>query len=103
MPRRIADAKRSDDARARAEVYAPRPTRHILMYAFAGGSTALVGLMAVFGFYETDLLAHPLAVFLCVIGAAIAGALFREVRARQHASAHHSEFARGPAAGSGDA
>ena len=89
------DRKRREEARERAENYAPRPVTSVLMYGVVGVCLAGVAWLAFSRFYDLELFAHPgwmALIFLLVFVGSIA---LRLLRSRRHASAHRHEYDKG--------
>ena len=86
------DSNRREEARKRAEDYAPRPVSSALMYGFVGVCLAGLGWAAFSRFYDLDPFGRPLwmgFVFLLVFAGSIA---LRFVRKRRHSRAYHQEY-----------
>lgn len=88
----LKDRKRRNEARKRAEKYAPRPLSSFLMYGIVGVGLAILALLAFARFYELDPFAYPLWVAAAMLLVFIGSIVLRLVRSRRHAAAHRREY-----------
>jgi hypothetical protein len=86
------DSARREDARLRAEAYAPAPTDSRLLYGAIAVVLLLLGLIAFGEFYAIDVWRQPLIIVVLAAMAAVAGLMFRMRRARRHRHAHRNEY-----------
>lgn len=89
------DRKCKDEARERAERYAPRPVTSVLMYGVVGVCLAGLSWVAFSRFYDLELFAHPgwmAFTFLLVFAGSI---VLRLRRSRRHSRAHRREYDKG--------
>lgn len=86
------DQRRKDEARVRAQAYAPVPTDSRLLYGVVSASLLLVLVLIVGGFYAVDPLRYPLALTGLMALAFGLGLIVRRVRLRRHRHAHRMEY-----------
>jgi uncharacterized membrane protein len=88
----LKNLRRRDEARERAEEYAPRPVDSSLAYGVVGVCLAGIGIFIFSDFYNLDPFAYPLLVasaLLLVFGGSL---VLRIIRDRRHKSAHRNEY-----------
>lgn len=86
------DTGRKEDARLKAEAYAPAPRDSRLLYGLIAASLLLLGVAAVDGFYATDLWRYPLGVAALAVAAFGLGLVVRRRRMQRHRRAHRQEY-----------
>ena len=86
------DPDRKEDARQRAEEYAPRPRDSRALYGVVAASVALVAAIAVGRFYAIDLGGQLLSLTVITVLAFGAGLVVRRVRMHRHRKAHRAEY-----------
>lgn len=86
------DKQRKNDARRRAESYAPRPASSVLMYGIVGVGLAALAWVAFSRFYGLEPFAHPLWMAIAFLVVFIGSIALRLVRSRRHESAHRQEY-----------
>lgn len=84
--------RRRDEARARAEEYAPQPIDSSLTYGLVGVCLAGIGLFTFTEFYSLDPFGYPLLVasaLVIIFGGSI---VLRIARNSRHNAAHRNEY-----------
>ena len=89
------DKHRKEEARLRAQAYAPAPTDSRLLYGVVSASLMLVILFVAGGFYEVDPLQYPAALLGLVVLALALGLVVRRLQLRRHRKAQRVEYDNG--------
>jgi protein-S-isoprenylcysteine O-methyltransferase Ste14 len=88
----VRDKIQKEEARVRAEAYAPAPKDSRLLYAVIAVALLLLLLAAVGGFYAIDVWQHPFIIAALTCLAAAGGLASRFWRSRRHNIAHRDEY-----------
>jgi protein-S-isoprenylcysteine O-methyltransferase Ste14 len=91
----MGDDVRREQARLRAEAYAPAPKDSWLLYVGIAVVLLFLGLVAVGGFYAIDVWQQPMVIVALAFVAAGAGLALRFRQSARHEEAHRNEFNRG--------
>lgn len=86
------DKHRKEEARLRAQAYAPAPTDSRLLYVVVSASLMLVIVFVVGGFYQVNPLHYPAALLGLVALALGSGLVVRRLQLRRHRKAHRIEY-----------
>jgi fatty acid desaturase len=88
------DRARREQARSRAEAYAPRPKDTRLIYVVVAVSLLLTGMAAVGAFYAIDVWGNLLVVMGLAVIVSAAALVLRGIRLKRHDAAHRFEYGR---------
>jgi hypothetical protein len=95
----VRDKIRREDARLRAEAYAPAPKDSRFLYVVIAIVLLFLAMAAIGGFYAIDVWREPLVVVGLAAMAAAAGLAFRFRKTRLHKAAHRNEYEQGDPSG----